>query len=65
MKITAIEVLGQKLNTAFIRVKTDGGITGIGATSAPPPVIEARSSSEKKRRLPPSNLSFSHDNLRV
>lgn len=41
MKITTIEVLGQNLKTAFIRVKTDGGITGIGATSAPPPVIEA------------------------
>ena len=41
MKITEIEVLGQKLKTAFIRVKTDGGITGVGATAAPPPVIEA------------------------
>lgn len=41
MKLTRIKVLGHNLGTAFIRIETDTGITGVGATSAPPPVIDA------------------------
>lgn len=41
MKLTRIKVLGQNLGTAFISIETDEGISGVGATAAPPPVIDA------------------------
>ena len=43
MKITGVKVLGKKIraSTALVTVETDEGITGIGSTSAPVPVIVA------------------------
>ena len=42
MKITDIKVLGPRSGyVAFVPLETDVGLSGIGATDAPPPVVAA------------------------